>query len=93
MQGAKRHAARDEATRLLGGFGACFPEIFLKNGAIWCVLEYILLQFCQKKIVKMFIFYTKVIDIVLLRGALEHTPQIICLLCNLVRLGIYFDYI
>ena len=32
-------------TCLLAGFGACPPEFFLKNGAIWCVLEYILLQF------------------------------------------------
>ena len=55
------------ATRLLGGSGACSPEKILKNGAIWCVLEYILLQFCQKKLVKMFIFYIKIIDIVLLR--------------------------
>ena len=67
MHGPKRHAARGQATRLLGGFGACFPEMSLKNGAILCVLEYILLQFCQEKIVKMFIIYTKVIDIVLLR--------------------------
>ena len=28
----------------------------LKNGAIWCVLENILLKFCKNKIVKMFIF-------------------------------------
>ena len=55
------------AERLLGRFGVCSPEFFLKNGAIWKVLENILLQICQKKIVKMFIFYTKVIDIVLLR--------------------------
>ena len=54
-------------TRLLGGSGACSPEKIFKNGAIWCVLEYILLQFCQKKLVKMFIFYIKIIDIVLLR--------------------------
>ena len=37
------------ATRLLGGFGACSPEKFFKNGAIWCVLENILLKFCKKK--------------------------------------------
>ena len=87
-----------KATRFLGGFGACSPESFLKNGAIWCVLKYILLQFCQKKIVKKFIFYTKVIDIVLIItahyiGVLKHTPQNVCLLGNLVRLGINFDYI
>ena len=49
LHGAKRHAARGEATRLLGGSGACSPEKILKNGAIWCVLESILLKFCQKK--------------------------------------------
>ena len=48
MHGAKRHAARGEATRLLGGSGACSPEKIFKNGAIWCVLESILLKFCQK---------------------------------------------
>ena len=37
-----------EATRLLGGFGGNPPEKILKNGAIWCVLESILLKFCQK---------------------------------------------
>ena len=35
LHGAKRHAARGEATRLLGGFGDMHPrEIFLK----WCNL-------------------------------------------------------
>ena len=33
LHGAKRHAARGEATRLLGAFGGILPrEIFLK----WC---------------------------------------------------------
>ena len=43
-------AWRFEATRLLGGggSGACSPEKIFKNGAIWCVLESILLKFCQK---------------------------------------------
>ena len=31
-----------------GGSGACSPEKIFKNGAIWCVLESILLKFCQK---------------------------------------------
>ena len=48
LHGAKRHAARGEATRLLGGSGACSPEKFFKNGAIWCVLESILLNFVKK---------------------------------------------
>ena len=35
-----------------GGSGACSPEKFFKNGAIWCVLESILLMFCQKNNLK-----------------------------------------
>ena len=62
----------------LGGLGACSPEKKFKNGAIWCVLENSLLKFCKKRIVKIFIFYIKIIDNVLLRtkylGVLEHTP-------------------
>ena len=42
--GYSRHAARGEATRLLGGFGGMLPEKIFKNGAIWCVLESILLK-------------------------------------------------
>ena len=35
--------------KLLGGFGGMPPpEKIFKNGAIWCVLESILLKFCQK---------------------------------------------
>ena len=36
----------------LGGSGACSPEKIFKNGAIWCVLESILLKFCQKNNLK-----------------------------------------
>ena len=53
----------------------------------------ILLQFCKKNIVKIFIFI-KIKDIVLLhtifRGTLEHTPQNVYLLCNLVRFELHF---
>ena len=56
LHGASRHAARGKATRLPGGSGACSPEKTLKNCAIWCVLENILLKFCKEKIVKIFIF-------------------------------------
>ena len=42
--------------RLLGGSGACSPKKIFKKGAIWCVLENILLKFCKKIIVKIFIF-------------------------------------
>ena len=51
--------------------------------------------FCYNsvKIVKIFIFI-KIKGIVLLRtifkGTLEHTPQNVCLLCNLVRFGLHF---
>ena len=48
LHGKKRHEARGEATRMLGGFGGMHPEKIFKNGAIWCVLESILLKFCQK---------------------------------------------
>ena len=48
----------------------------------------------KKKIVKILIFYTKLLDNVLLRtlylGVLEHTPQIFCQLCNLVCFGPHF---
>ena len=36
----------------LGGSGVCSPEKIFKNGAIWCILENILLKFCQKNILK-----------------------------------------
>ena len=52
LHGAKRHAARGEAMRLLGGFGGILPEKIFKNGAIWCVLKSILLKFSQKNILK-----------------------------------------
>ena len=64
------------------------------NGAIWGVLENILLKFCENKIGEIFIFYIKIIDNVLLRtlylGVLEHTPQISCQLCNLVCFGEHY---
>ena len=66
-----------EAIRLLGRFGGMLPRENFKNGAILCVLENILLKFGIKKVVKIFIFYIKIIDNVLLRtlylGVLEHT--------------------
>ena len=95
LHGAKRHAARGEATRLLGGSGACSPEKILKNGAIWYVLESILLKFCQKIILKIVIFYIKITDNVLLgtifRGIATYTPQISCHLCDLVCFGVQFQ--
>ena len=38
------------------GSGGMLPREHKKNGAIWCVLENILLKFCKNKIVKIFIF-------------------------------------
>ena len=37
------------SSRLLGGFGGMLPEKILKNDAMWCVSENILLKCCQKK--------------------------------------------
>ena len=47
------------ASFAMGGSGACSPEKTFKNGAIWCVLESILLVFCQKNDLKIVIFYIK----------------------------------
>ena len=94
LHGAKPHAARGKATRLLGGFRSMLPEKKIKNGAIWCVLESILLKFCQKIILKIVIFYIKITDNVLLRtifrGIAAYTPQISCHLCDLVCFGVQF---
>ena len=83
-----------EATRLLGGLGSCSLDNLFLNYAIWRVLENILLKFCKNKIGKIFNFYIKIIDNVLLRtlylGVLEHTPHISCQLCNLVYFGAHF---
>ena len=91
LHGAK-HATRGKATRLLGP-GACSPEKNFKKGAIWCVLEYILLQFCPKKFSKNVHFlyknyrYCTTAHYILGYWSIL---QNVCLLCNMVRLGIYF---
>ena len=76
------------------GFRACSPEKIFKNGAIWCVLESILLKFCQKNNLKKVIFYIKITDNVLLRtifrGIAAYTPQISCHLCDLACFGVLF---
>ena len=33
-----------------GVLGTCSPKKNVKNGAVWCVLESILLKFCQKNL-------------------------------------------
>ena len=42
-----------------GGSGACPSENIFKNDANWCVLDNILLKFCKKKYVKIYIFIFK----------------------------------
>ena len=48
-----------DAWRLLGGLGACFPEKNFLNGAIWCVLEHIFINFFTFKKSKNIIFLQK----------------------------------
>ena len=48
------------AMRLLEGSAAGFPEKNFWNGAIWCVLEHIFINFLPSKSLKIS-FYTKVI--------------------------------
>ena len=38
------------STLLLGGSGACIPEKKIFNGAIWCVLEHIFINFYIQKV-------------------------------------------
>ena len=56
------------AWRLIGGFGDMLPQKIKKKmvqfGVFWCIF---CCNFVQKKVVKMSIFYIKMIDIVLLR--------------------------
>ena len=56
--GTRRVAERRALDK--GGLGAHFFENFFFNGAIWCVLEYILRKFGLKYIPKVFNFYTKI---------------------------------
>ena len=61
-----------------------------KNGAIWCVLESILLKFCQKNNLKV-IFYIKITANVLLRtffrGIAAYSPYFL----SLVRFGVFWS--
>ena len=43
---AKRHAAHGEAMRFARGVRGHAPRENFLNGAIWCVLVYILITFC-----------------------------------------------
>ena len=79
-----------------GGSGACSPEKIYKNGAIWCVLESILLKILSKNNLKNSHFYIKITDNVLLRtifrGIAAYTPQISCHLCDLVCFGVQSEF-
>ena len=95
MHGAKRHAARGEVRRLLGGFAVrgMLPQNFFDK---WCNFVRFGIYFAailSEKNVKMFIFYTKVIDIVLLRtiGYWSILSRMFVYWCVLEY--IYFDYI
>ena len=43
--GGRGLATRCVAMRLLGGFGGMLPRKIFGNGAIWCVLEHIFINF------------------------------------------------
>ena len=77
----------------LGGLGACSPEKIFKNGAIWCVLESILLKFCHKNNFKNSHLYNShnVLLRTIFRGIAAYTPQISCHLCDLVCFGVQFS--
>ena len=67
----------------LDNFNISLP---IKNGAIWCVLENILLKFCKKNNCKNIHFLYKNNRKCMRTqylGVLEHTPYISCQLCNL----------
>ena len=78
------------AERLLGGgFGGMLsPQKYL-NGAIWCALEHIFINFLLSKSPKIFFFYTKIMincSNVLAKGSrsMIHCPLIIFIKgCNL----------
>ena len=52
LGGGAKIATRGVAMRLLGGFGDMFPRKIFLNGAIWCVLEHIFINFLLSKNLK-----------------------------------------
>ena len=50
-------AKRGVAMRLLGGFGSMLPRKNFLNGAIWCVLEHIFIDFLLSKSLKISFLY------------------------------------
>ena len=69
--GGGQLSTRGVAMRLLGGFGACFPEKNFLNGAIWCVLEHISINSLLSKSLKIsflvVFFFSKKLPIVVVR--------------------------
>ena len=55
--GGEGLATRGVAMRLLGGFGGMLPRKKFLNGAIWCVLEHIFINFLLSKNLKMSFLY------------------------------------
>ena len=58
------YATRDKATRLLGGIGGMLPRENLKKWSSLVRFGVYFAAILSKKLVKMFIFYIKIIDIV-----------------------------
>ena len=77
---------------LLGGSGACSPEKFFLNDAIWCVLGCILIRFCLYFFFKNYHFLYKkinILDKLLLWGITQQ--EIFENMLRLVRFGVYFE--
>ena len=91
LDGAKRHAAGGEATRLLWGFGGMLPR---ENFKKWCNLvrfrEYFA-TILSKNNLKKVIFYIKITDNVLLRtffrGIAAYSPDFL----SLVQFGVFWS--
>ena len=67
------------------------PEKFFLNGAIWCVLVYILIRFCLKKIS---CINTTNYSMLGSSGAYASSPeQILKMWCRLVCFEVYFNQI
>ena len=74
-----------------GGSGACSPEKFFENGAIWCVLGCIFIRFCLYFFFKNYDFLYKnfFLDTHLLWG-ISH-EEIFENMLRLMRFDVYFE--
>ena len=94
LHGAKRHAARGEATRLLGGFGGMLPQENFKKWFNLVRFREYFAKILSKNNLKNSHFYIKITDNVLLRtifrGIAAYTLKISCHLCDLVCFGVQF---